>query len=363
MTTPLRVLHVVRPAAGGIRQHVLSLLNGLDSAQIVSSVAAPLELLADFESRFLFASVRLDIASRLSPLDDLKLARVLARVQPQFSDVVHAHGLRAAWVAALAHRRRSFPLLFTAHNVAQRGLPSLLALPFISRHCTKIVAVSQAVADSLIVCGVPPAKLQVIPNGVSTAYFASSSQSRSEARAALSLPESAFVVAAASRFSPEKGLDILLQAARSRKHMTFVIAGDGPLFAALSRDLPPNVRLLGRLGDVRPLLFAADVFAVPSRREGQGIAALEAMAAGIPVAASRVGGLAEMLSDGETALLVPPGDPDALAVALSRLQSDPRLRQNLAQSASALVQSRYSLQTMLERLTALYRSANDRRRE
>ena len=353
MTTPVKVLHVVRPAAGGIRRHVLSLLNGLDPAVIVNSVAAPPGLLARItDGRNLFASVPLRIAARFSPPSDLRSARRLAAVQPQFSDMVHAHGLRAAWIAALARRRRAFPLIWTAHNQVERSLAARLAVPFLSRHCARIVAVSQSVADSLAACGVPRPKITVIPNGIDAGFFASAG--RAEARTALSLPAAAFVVASAARFSPEKGLDILLQAARQRRHMTFVIAGDGPLFETLSRDLPPNVTLLGRLDDIRPLLFAADVFAMPSRREGQGIAALEAMAAGVPVAASQVGGLAEMLTDGETALLVPPGDPEALAAALSRLQSDSRLRRKLAETASALVQSHYSLQPMLDSLTALY---------
>lgn len=355
MSIPIRVLHVVRPAAGGIRQHILSLLSGLDPTQITNSVAASPELLAGItDGKNLFASVPLMIAAKLSPSSDLRSARRLAQFQPQFSDLVHAHGLRAAWVAALARRRRSFPLIFTAHNAVERSPPARLALALIARHCARIVAVSQSVADSLEACGVPHAKLQVIPNGVDIAAFTLPATSRAEARALLSLPETAFVVASAARLSPEKGMDILVQAARQRRHMTFVIAGDGPQLAALSRALPPNVRLLGRLDDIRPLLFAADVFAMPSRREGQGIASLEAMAAGVPVVASNVGGLAEMLSDGETALLVPPDDPEALAAALSRLQSDSRLRHLLARSASALVQERYSLQPMLDSLTALY---------
>ncbi len=354
MTAPLKVLHVVRPAAGGIRQHVLALLSGLDPAQILCSVAAPPALLAGLGDAALFASVPLPISAGIS-MSDRTLARQLAAIRPQFGDVVHAHGLRAAWVAALAHRRRPFPLVWTAHNAAERTLAMRLALAVIAPRCAKIVAVSPFVAGSLGANGVPAAKIQVIPNGVDMAHFASTEAGRADARAALGLPETAFVVGCAARFSPEKGLDVLIDAARARKSMRFVIAGDGPLLAALSPGLPPNVRLLGFLADIRPLLRAADVLAVPSRREGQGIAALEAMAAGVPLAASAVGGLAEMLSDGETALLVPPGDPAALAVALSRLQSDARLRRNLAASALALAQARYALPGMLETLTALYR--------
>ena len=352
---PVRVLHVVRPATGGIRQHLRSLLNGLDAAEVVNSVAAPRKLLAAVsDCANLVATVRVPISARLS-LSDLRVAQVLASVQPQFSDVVHAHGVRAAWVATLACRRRSFPLIFTAHNQIEGSLPARLAVALISRRCTQVLAVSESVADSLAACGVARAKIVVVPNGVPAAYFRAGA-SRAEARAGFSLPDTAFVVAAAARFSPEKGLDVLLQAARQRKAMTFLVAGDGPLFAALSRDLPPNVRLLGQVDDVRPLLAAADVFAVPSRREGQGIAALEAMAAGIPVVASRVGGLAGMLADGDTALLIPPADPEALAAALNRLQGDSRLRQKLAESALALVEEQYSLQAMLDTLTEIYQA-------
>ena len=355
---PIRVLHIVRPASGGIRQHVLSLLNGLDPAQIVSSVAAPPGFIAGIaDAPHLFASVPLSIAPKIAP-SDLRVSRRLGQYQPQFSEIVHAHGLRAAWVAALAHRRRPFPLIFTAHNAVEGSPAVRLALLFIRRRSARIVAVSQSVADSLNACGVPRTQLEVISNGVDAGYFMPPANSRAEARAVFGLPETAFVVASAARLSPEKGLEVLVEAARSRRHMTFLIAGDGPQFETLSRDLPPNVKLLGRLDDVRPLLFAADVFAMPSRREGQGIAALEAMAAGVPIVASRVGGLAEMLTDGETALLVPPGDPEALAAALSRLHSDSRLRHNLAESALALVKSRYSLSPMLERLAALYEEAS-----
>jgi len=359
VTTPvtvgrIKVLHVVRPAAGGIRQHVLSLLNGFDPALVVNSVAAPPEFLASAaDTRNLFASVPLAISPKLSA-SDWRLAKRLAEVQPQFSDIIHAHGLRAAWIAALACRRRAFPLIWTAHNMVAPSLAARLAVPMISRYCVQIAAVSQSVAESIVACGASPAKLQVIPNGVDVSYFAHPDTSRAAARVSLRLPETAFVVVSAARLSPEKGIDVFIEAARLQKQMTFLIAGDGPQLPMLARDLPPNVTLLGSLADIRPLLFAADVFAMPSRREGQGIAALEAMATGIPIVASRIGGLAEMLSDGETALLVSPNDPDALAVAFSRLQSDRRLRGNLAESALALVQSRYSLQTMLDTLAALY---------
>ena len=355
MTSPVRVLEVVRPAQGGIRQHVLNLVDGMDPALVTLSVAAPPAFVREVLAHpGLHATIPLDIAARLSVARDLLAARRLARVLPQFAEVVHAHGARAAWVAALAHRHRPFPLVFTAHNLIGRDLPSRLGIPFIGFHCTRVLAVSPSVADSLAACGVPRAKIEVIPNGIDLGHFETPVADRAAARKTLAAPENAFVVAAAARLSREKGLDILLSAAGQRAGMTFLIAGDGPLKSALAHKLPSNAKLLGRLADVRPLLAAADVFAVPSRREGQGMAALEAMAAGVPLVAARVGGLADMLADGETALLVPPDDPDALAAALSRLQSDTRLRQKLVTNARALVRERYNLRAMLDAVAEVY---------
>jgi len=96
--------------------------------------------------------------------------------------------------------------------------------------------------------------------------------------------------------------------------------------------------------------------AVPSRQEGQGIVALEAMASGLPVVASGVGGLAEMLADGETALLVPPDDPAILASALARLRDDPALRERLATNGRTLMREKYDIRRMVQAVEEVYRA-------
>lgn len=355
MTTPLRVLQVVRPALGGIRQHVLSLLNGLDPARVTNSVAAPPAFVQEvLHHPQLHATIPLDIAAQFSLARDLLTARRLALLVPQFAEIVHAHGARAGWICALAHRKRPFPLIVTAHNLVSHSLPSRLGIAFVGFHATRVLAVSPSVADSLAACGVPRAKIQVVPNGINVARYAQAAQERAAARNAFKLPDNAFVVAAAARLSREKGMDTLLQAAGERSGMTFLIAGDGPQRGALSRQKPSNAHLLGRLDDILSLLSAADVIAIPSRREGQGIVALEAMAAGVPIVASRIGGLSDMLTDGETALLVPPDDPDALAAAFSRLKSDSRLRGKLVENAAPLVREHYDVRMMLSSVARVY---------
>lgn len=355
MSAPLRVLEVVRPAQGGLRRHVLSLLDGLNPALVTLSLAAPPAFVAEvLHHPHLHATIPLDIAASLSPARDLLAARRLARVLPQFADLAHAHGLRAAWVCALAQRHRAFPFVFTAHNQPGLGLPTRLAVVYIGTCCARVIAVSPSVADGLAACGIPRGKITIIPNGIDLDRFSAAALNRTEARRSFGFSENAFAVGTAARLSREKGIDTLLSAASQRGGMTFLIAGDGPLKSALTQSAPANARLLGRLDDIRPLLAALDVCVIPSRREGQGLTALEAMAAGVPLIASRIGGLADMLADGETALLVPTNDPDALAAALSRLQSDRRLRIRLAEAALLLVQSRYALAPMLDAVTAVY---------
>ncbi len=338
-TPPLSVLQVVRPAAGGIRQHVLSLIAATDPPRVTHSIAAPAAFLRDLPTGTPARTYPLEITARFVPHADLRAARRLVQLA-RTVDVVHAHGLRAGWIAALAQSVRLFPFMLTAHNMAEGGLLARLAITIIGQRAQAIIAVSQAVADSLAALGVSPGKLRVVPNGIDLAHFAAL-PTQADARQALGIPEDTFTVGCIARLSPEKGVDVLVQAAADLPAVSLLIAGDGSQRAMLQTHLPPNVRLLGRIPDTRALLAALNVLVVPSRAEGQGIVALEAMAARVPLIASRVGGLAEMLTDTETALLVPAGDPTALAQAVTRLRDDTALQAHLTANAARLVRERY----------------------
>jgi glycosyltransferase involved in cell wall biosynthesis len=121
------------------------------------------------------------------------------------------------------------------------------------------------------------------------------------------------------------------------------IVGDGPDRTAVAAELGDAGELLGERDDVAEQLARADVFVLSSRSEGLPMAILEAMAAGLPVVATAVGGIPELVADGETGLLVPPGDADALAEALRRLVADPELRRRLGDAARTRVEERFSL--------------------
>jgi glycosyltransferase involved in cell wall biosynthesis len=175
-------------------------------------------------------------------------------------------------------------------------------------------------------------------------------------------PETPCLLVAANLVQ-RKGVDVLLAAVAAlapRSRCALWVAGDGPERAALEAasarlGIAERVRFLGRRSDVPDLLEACDVFVLPSRQEGLGVAALEAMARGRPVVASAIGGLGEIVIPEQTGLLVPPGDAAVLAAALERLLADPALARRLGSAGAARVAEHFLAEQMVSAYEALYR--------
>jgi glycosyltransferase involved in cell wall biosynthesis len=350
------VLLVVRPAEGGIRQHVLSLSRGLRETGWSPALAAPLSFIDALPPDHCFDRLDpVEIAPSFSPGDPAAAGSL--RAAAASCDLVHAQGLRAAWIAALAGGRA--PLVVTAHNLVPTGRVSRLILQIIARRTAAWLAVSPAIAGGLEAQGISPEKIRTVSNGVDVDAFRLL-PSRDSCREALDIASPSFAVGYIGRLAREKGADVLLRAAGRLPDVAFVIAGDGPERDALRREAPANVRFAGRIADVRTVLAAVDALAIPSRQEGQGIVALEAMAAGVPIVASEVGGLAQTLSNGVTALLTPPEDAGQLADALMRLRDDADLRQSLTTQAHAVVAECYDIRKMWEETTAVYERVQSR---
>ena len=215
-----------------------------------------------------------------------------------------------------------------------------------------IVANSLAAKAQLEREGVPENRVRVIPNGVSVERFVPVPDVR---------PVQTFVTVANLR--PEKAHEILLRAAAllvpSHPRLSFVIAGDGPRGAELRAmadrlGLADRVRFAGHVEDVPTLLAQAEAFVLPSTSEAFPNAAIEAMAAGLPVVASAVGGLLDLVDHGRTGVLVPPSDPSALAGAMASLVSDPARAARLGAAAREEVAHRYSFDRMVRSFEDLY---------
>lgn len=229
---------------------------------------------------------------------------------------------------------------------------------------SRVVAVSGKVE---VFCheqiGIPTEKLITIRNGISVDLFKPLSNSREFARAALGLAAEDLVVTQVARLVPQKGYEVLLEAAvlvyRRHPRMRLMIVGDGPSGEALAAQaeqlgIGKSVTFLGFKKDVREVLWATDLFALASWREGLPVALLEAMAASLPSVVTLVGGNNEVVIEGETGFLVPPGDAVQMADRINLLLDDPSLRERLGTAARLRVESEFSAKRMVHETETLY---------
>ena len=361
----VRVAQIVRPAAGGIRRHVSLLVENLDKTRFTPTLYAPADFTLDIPGLDV-SQYTVDIAPKTRIAADLSAIRQFNGLLKGNADIVHAHGLRAALIGVLAAKRARLPSLFTAHNLvpALGGLQRVL-LRAVGRQANGIIAVSHAVADSLIAVGIAAEKIHVVPNGVPIAQYRVTNLP--DPLTLASLPNDTLIVLAIGRLSKEKGFDVLIDAfalvTAQVPEARLLLIGDGPEAQNLSAQaqrlaLASQVHFVGRVDNVVPYLHRAHIVAIPSRQEGQGIVALEAMASGLPVVASTVGGLKETVLEGVTGLLVPPDDPDSLAAALLKLlrQASQEDLESMRIQSLLRVEQLYTVERMIHNIEAVYSS-------
>jgi len=287
------------------------------------------------------------------PLDPrwlLRLARILRRER---WDLVHTHApLPAAAARLLAPRGVQF--VHTEHNVWPRyRLPTRLLNALTWRRNRHVLAVSEGVAASITRHG---PEVEVVVQGIDVDRFTPGPDDRRAARESLGISADTRVVGTVGNLVEKKDHDTLLRAVAATSDVDVVIVGTGPLEGPLrlrATELGVRLHLLGIRDDVPSLLPAFDVFCLSSRYEGLPIAMLEAMASGVPVVATAVGGVPEVVTDGVDGLLVPAGDAAALAVALEKVLTDPELARDLGVAARATA-STYGIARAVDRTRAIY---------
>jgi len=307
------------------------------------------------------------------PLADLNPSCILAfrRLIREFRpDILHAHVPRATlWASAACRtvlRRPRF--VYTEHSV-QDIYPRWARwvyrafLPLVDR----VICVSDAARESFSARWPRYAALTTrVWNGIRSRRMAPNVP-RDELRTALGVGPDAPVLCNVANVTAHKAQEVLVRAVviarRQHPELRCWIAGGlhhepatvEALRAAIrSHDLEGSVELLGPRADVPDLLSAADLFVLSSRQEGFPITILEAMAAGRPVVATRVGGCAEAVLDGRTGLVVPPDDPDELAGAILRVLADPGLAEAMGEAGRARVQAEFTVERMVERHLSVY---------
>jgi glycosyltransferase involved in cell wall biosynthesis len=308
------------------------------------------------------ATTALDLmGARMSLRGPWQLAALQRRLRP---DLVHYHGTRAAFFGALARPVvPRVPVVYTAHGLAYRN-PSLgprrallvAAERIACAGAAHVVSVSRPDLDDLVERGlVRPGQGSHLENPVDPRHFAGGD--RAAARARLALPPDAFAVLSVARLVPQKAVGDLLEALALTRHpVELVVIGEGPerpRLEELARAQRVRVRLVGERRDVAVLWPAFDAFALSSHWEGEPMALLEAMAAGLPCVATATAGAQSLLTD-TPAHLVPVGDPAALARALDELAGrDPAARAAEGAALRDRVRSRRP-ETIARRLVEVY---------
>ena len=353
------------PDIGGIGSHVAELAKGLAAKIDSVTVVHPRGFAAPVRK----AGVATIVAQRpalvkAEPFYQLMLGRWLSRaIARDPVDVVHVHGVRPLG----ATRGLGVPVVFTNHSSG--FLKRLNASPGrkrrtaqLMRHVAQLIGPSDELVEAARTLGYAgPATM--IPNGVDPERFHPGS---SLVRAQLGIGADEVLILLARRLVDKNGVVWFaraLQALRGSK-VRIVVAGDGP-------ERPKMDEVLGQIGLVDRVTFlgavansempglfrAADLSVLPSLAEATSIAGLEAMASGLPLVGTRVGGIPAIIEDGLTGLLVPPRDPAAMGEALLRLVADPELRGRMGRAARARVEREFTWTQVVERTIAVYRAS------
>jgi glycosyltransferase involved in cell wall biosynthesis len=294
--------------------------------------------------------------------DELAVRELAAWLRREEIDLVHAHMYRAEVVGVRAGVAAGTPVLMaTVHSSRVRSPGDVALLASLTPSMDRLIVPSESIRRKVVGEAREGARFAIIPNGVDLSRFASPAPCA--LRREFGIPAEAPLLGVVARLEPEKGHRFLLDAMPSvlapAPDAWLAIVGEGSEAEALraqaaSLSVADRVVFTGRREDVSALTADLTVAVLPSLREAQGISILEAMARGVPVVASAVGGIPEVITSGVDGLLVPPGDPDALANAIGQLLSDAALRERIGAAGYATVRDRFSIDAQVRRIESVY---------
>ncbi len=376
----LRVLHVItRLDQGGSTTNTLTSVSrqrnrGFDTALAYGITRPkPEKLLQPLIEQGIACHFIPSLVRDPTPWKDVMALRALLRLmRKERYDLAHTHTSKAGVLGRIAAGRIGLPCVHTAHGHIFYGyFGSMLTRMFVlverfmARRAARLISLTDAETRESIARRIGrPEQYVTIPSGVPLGNFRNPDAALGVAfRAKWAVPHDAVLAVSVGRLTPVKGFDLLLQAfARSLLAQTgyLAIVGDGEdraLLEATANSIGAGSRIIfaGHMDDVLPALAAADFFVLASRNEGMGRAIVEAMAAGLPVVASAVGGVPEVVRHGENGLLVPKCRIPELVASLNQMAADPELRKSMGHNAANWVFPRFDETTMLDSLDNLYR--------
>lgn len=359
---------VVSGKGGGPEKTILNsprFLVGTSYRMLCAYMHAPED--ADFESirrrAAEWGAPLLPVTDR-GPLDWRVFAQLLAICRRERVTIWHGHDYKSDLIGLLLRPFWPMRLVTTVHGWGVAGTPTLYTS--IDRLCLpryeRVICVSEDLRSQCLASGVKERSCVLIENGVDLEQY-SATIAVAEAKARLGIPASRFVVGAVGRLSGEKAFDLLIRAVdqllRDGADIELLIVGEGnqrPRLESLVAELgrADCIRLLGFRTNPHELYRAMDLYVLSSLSEGLPNVLLEAMAMGVSVVATRIGGVPRLVSHEENGVLIEPGSVDELAGALTRMLADPALRDRMGRAGRATIEARYSFQARMQKIIALY---------
>ena len=358
------IAYLVRPAEGGIKSHVLTLMSGLDKSRFEPVLICPPDSsLYEEAEKAGHRVIPLDLVGEIRPAKDMltafRLRWILLRLRP---DVLHIHSTKAGFVGRLAviPKLRRPRVILTVHSFVfdervkwLKRIITALVERFLLMFTDRIVVVSNALKDELVSqMGLDPAKIEVIYNGV---VFRD-----------VPKPEhTGICVGTVARLAPQKGVEHFIHAAalvkKKYRSAKFVIVGVGPFrywleTMAQQYGVKDSIEFMGFRSDALSIAAGFDVFALTSMRETFGMALVEAMSQGVPVVASNVGGVPEIVDGSSTGLLAEPGNAEDIAEKICRLLEDQKLAGEIARRGCEFVRSTFTDERMIAEVQNLYQT-------
>ncbi len=296
-----------------------------------------------------------------SSFDLHSIIEIYRLIRKEKVNIVNTHSGIDSWVGGLGAKLAGVPLVRTRHlNIPLKRVWH----NFVHYLPSRIVTCGEAIRQKLILeQGFPPAQLISIPTGIDFSSFRPD-RTRAEIRSELRIAPESFVVLMVAVIRRVKRYDLALQVFadfhRRHPHALLVICGDGPMKGAIEQlaqdlNLSGSVRFLGHRDDIPDIMQSADTLLLTSDSEGVPQSVTQALGMAVPVVATSVGGVPELVIDGVTGLLVPPNNEDATVNALERFAGDPEFRRALAIAGRDYVHSRLSLDAMLDATELAYR--------
>ena len=365
----LHVLHLSAPTAlAGAERVMLTFLNKYDRQKFSVSVGSYLNLNYQ-DNLFTKAVENLDI-----PLIKILVGRnnlpselwqTINIIRNNNVDLLHTHGYRSDISGFFAAKYTGIPIVSTLHGWTPIS-SKLRAYEAIDRWCLKkfdkVICVSKVIYNALSLSGFSDNKLTYLHNAVSLEQ-ADSPCNVKQLKEEMGWTEDDTIILSVGRLSPEKGLRVLLSAFQKKysdsEHVKLVIVGDGPLRSELEEfskelDIAKRVVFTGHRDNVQDYYKMANLFVMPSFTEGFPMALLEAMQAGLPVVATKVGGIPDIIESGVNGLMIEPDNIKCLGDAMQKILSDAELTTNLSLNAKHTIQNNYSAEPWAKQIESIY---------